>query len=353
MKQPICFLLLLFVFTKVDAQYQYDRYDSNYYVSYRDKLTLGPLLAKKNTAFKMNAPDAEHAFRYLSNSPGRFGIFADHDFLSLSASFGIGTIDPSYKKEKGSTKQTNLQLSVTGRKVLVDLYVQKYKGLYANISEPAIYNSNNFYVRPDIETKLYGATVNLVKNQRRFSVQAPFMLNSRQKKSAGSLLYGGEFYWGSAKGDSAFIPSLLTDKYPHADVSKVDFITFGPGIGYGYTFVMKGHFFATAMATVNADVSYIKEWAENDKLNTSWKFNPNLKVRSALGYNKEKWGVALSYTSNRLFFKATEADGRYLNYNDNYKLQYVRRIDAGKTVPKVTGFVKKVINKIGLGFLVN
>ncbi|MCH5599766.1 hypothetical protein [Niabella ginsengisoli] len=64
-------------------------------------------------------------------------------------------------------------------------------------------------------------------------------------------------------------------------------------------------------------------------------------------------GIAASYISNRLFFKATETDGRYLNYNDNYKLMYVRRINAGKTIPKITGFAKKIINKVGLGFLVN
>lgn len=333
------------------SQYQANRYDTSYYISYRNKLTLGTLFAKKNTAFKMNASEANNALRYFSNSPARFGFSANHDFLALSATAGLGTIDPSHTKDKGKTKQLNLQLSFTGRKVLADIYFQQYKGLYANSNQiPYI---GKYYVRPDVETKLYGTTVTLIQNSRKFTAQAPFLLDARQKRSAGSILYGGEFYVGAANGDSAFIPSFLEDQYPHADISKINYITFGPGVGYGYTFVVKEHFFITAMTSVNIDVSYIKEWNNLQTLQTSWRLNPNLKTKAAIGYNKDKWGVALSYVSNRLFFNAAETDARYLNYNDNYKLMYVRRINAGKTVPKITGFTKKIINKMGLGFLVN
>lgn len=353
MKVIVLFIFLIISVVEVNAQYQADRYDTSYYISYRDKLTLGALLAKKNTAFKMNAKDADNPLRYFSNSPGRFGFSADHDFIALAGTFGVGSIDPSYSKNKGKTKQLNLQVSFIGRKVLADIYVQKYKGLYANLSNAVIANNGNFYVRPDIQTGLYGATIAIIKNSRRFSAQAPFLLDARQKKSAGSLLYGGEFYYGTAKGDSAFIPSQLADAFPQSGTSKINYISFGPGIGYGYTYVLKEHFFITAMPSFNADVSYIKEWGANNVLQTKWKFNPNLKAKAAIGYNEKDWGVALSYVSNRLFFTGAETDTRYLNYNDNYKLMYVRRINAGKTIPKITGFAKKIINNVGLGFLVN
>ncbi|WP_346235973.1 DUF4421 family protein [Niabella insulamsoli] len=349
---PLAFTLFV-LHSELHAQYQIDRYDTSYYISYRDKITLGALFVKKSTAFKMNAPDAGHAFRYLSNSPGRFGFSAGHDFLTLSGTFGVGKLDPSYTDDKGKTKQLNLQLSVTGRKILADIYFQKYKGLFVGTDNSALYTRGNYYVRPDIETELYGTTVTLIDKSRRFTAQAPFLLDARQKKSAGSLLYGGEFFYGKAKGDSAFIPSALAAEYPHANVRELSFITFGPGLGYGYTFVAKEHLFATAMASLNADVSYIKEWDTDNQLGTTWKFNPNFKAKGAIGYNADRWGIALSYVSNRLFFKASETDARYLNYNDNYKLMYVRRINAGKTVPKITGFAKKIINKVGLGFLVN
>lgn len=353
MKKIVIIFIILLSHLQSDAQYQVERYDSSYYISYRDKLTLGTLVAKKNTAFKLNAKDADNPLRYFSNSPARFGFSVDHDFLALSGTIGIGGADPSYSKDKGKTKQLNLQVSFIGRKVLADIYVQKYKGLYSNLIEAGFANSSNFYVRPDIQTALYGTTITLIKNQRKFSAQAPFLLDARQKKSAGSLLYGGEFYYGTAKGDSAFIPSNLEGKYKDATTSKINYISFGPGIGYGYTYVLKEHFFVTAMPSFNADVSYVKEWDAAGKLQSNWKFNPNLKAKAAIGYNDEKWGVALSYVSNRLFFNGAETDTRYLNYNDNYKLMYVRRINAGKTIPKITGFAKKIINKVGLGFLVN
>ena len=178
----------------------------------------------------MNAPDADHALRYLSNSPARFGFSANHDFLALTGTVGIGRVDPSYSADKGRTKQLNLQLSFTGRKVLADVYFQQYKGLFVNTDNSLIHNSGIYYVRPDIETKLYGTTVTLIRNSRRFTAQAPFLLDARQKKSAGSFLYGGEFYFGEAKGDSAFIPSLLADQYFMQIFPKINFITFGPGV---------------------------------------------------------------------------------------------------------------------------
>jgi len=355
MRKPLLFISLFFLTIEIFAQYRIERYDTSYYMSYRNKLILGALANKKNTVFKTGAAEAYHALRFRPNSPGRLGISAEHDFISISATFGVNGLDPSYSKNKGKTRQTNLQMSFTGIKVLADIYFQKYKGLYLNTGTidaiaPA---GNKYYTRPDIQTELYGTTVTLIGNSRKFSAQAAFLLDAWQKRSAGSLLYGGELFYGSVKGDSAFIPSALEETYPHTTVSKINFTTFGPGLGYGYTLVLNKHFFVTGMASLNADVSYIKEQNEDNSQNSSWKFNPNLKAKGAIGYNTENWGIGLSYVSNRLFFTGTDVDSRYLNYNDNYKLMYVRRINAGKTIPKITGFAGRVINAIGLGFLIN
>lgn len=354
LKNILFLLFVLPVSQNCLAQYQANRYDTSYYVSYRNKLVLGTLFTKKNTAFKVNAPDVQNPLRYLTNTPTRFGFSAAHDFISLSGTVGLGGLDPSYKKEKGQTKSLNLQLALTGRKILADIYFQSFKGLYLNAAnDVALRNSGNYYIRPDVKTNLYGTTVLLIQNNKKFTAQAPFLLDGWQKKSAGSLLFGGETFYGTAKADSAFIPTLYANFFPNAEVSKLNFITFGPGIGYGHSFIIHKHFFITGIASANANVSYIKEWNEADELQTKWKFNPNIKFKGAVGYNTEKWGLGLSYASNRLFFKATENDGRYLNYNDNYKLMFTRRINAGKTIPQVVGWTKKVINKMGLGFLVN
>src|SRR5690606_41848736 len=101
---------------------QAERYDTSYYVSYRDKLTLGPLLAKKNTAFKMNASES-NALRYFSNNPSRIGLYANHDFLTPSGTIGVGRLDPSSSKGKGKTKQLNHHISFPGRKVIADIYI--------------------------------------------------------------------------------------------------------------------------------------------------------------------------------------------------------------------------------------
>lgn len=97
-------MMLLFVFLTASSQYRTDRYDTTYYVSYRNKLNLGVLNLSKNILFKMNAAEADKALRYNANSPIRLGISANHDFLTLSGSIGLGSIDPGFSDEKGQTR---------------------------------------------------------------------------------------------------------------------------------------------------------------------------------------------------------------------------------------------------------
>lgn len=354
MKIVFCLLLIAFSFC-VNAQYRTERYDTTYYMSYRNKLTLGALVLKKNNVFKTDAASAESSLRFRPNSSGHFGFSASHDFIALSATIGIGKLDPFYSSKKEKTKQTNFQLNVTGRRILADIYFQKYKGLYADIPnmQTTEGKNNEFYSRPDIETNLYGTTVTILENPRKFSAQAALLLDAWQKKSAGSILYSGEIFYGAAKGDSAFVPQQLSQQFSNSEISKIKFIAFGPGIGYGYSLIIKKHFFVTGMVLLNADVSYIKQWKQSDAHHAFWKFNPNLKAKGAMGYNTEGWGIGVSYFSNRLFFKGLEDDTRYLNYNDDFKLLFTRRINAGKTIPKVVRAAGKVIQKVGLGFLID
>jgi len=303
--------------------------------------------------FKMNAPDATKAIRYSANSPLKFGFSVNHDFITLVGTVGLGKLDPGFKSEKGETRLINIQLGVIGRKVLADIYFQNAQGLYTQPAQPAVANSGQYYVRPDLKTKLYGSSVAIIDQHKKFSAQAAFLLDARQKKSAGSLVYGADFFYGTVKADSAFVPSLLADQYPHANVSSLQFFRFGPGIGYGHTFVILKQFFATAITSINADLTQVKEWTVQGDVNKNWNFKPNLNLKGAAGYNTENWGISFSYNTSRLFFSGIEADNRYLNNNDKFKLLFIQRIEPGHTIPKITRWGRKFLQQIGLGFLAN
>ncbi len=100
----------------------------------------------------------------------------------------------------------------------------------------------NYYLRPDIKRDVIGISAFRVANANKFSYRAAITQNEWQTKSAGSLLYGGEIYYGQVKGDSAIVHNKVSNNFEQAGLNKINFISVGPGIGYAYTLVIHKNF---------------------------------------------------------------------------------------------------------------
>ncbi|WP_300601672.1 DUF4421 family protein [Niabella sp.] len=355
MKQIICYLFCLLLCLKTFAQDDAlkNGSDSSYYERYPHKLAIGPVLSKKNTVFSANAKGLPAPLRYSTNNATRLGLSLGYDWLSVSASVGLGSMDPDYKKAKGKTKSINFQWTVTGKSVLADLHFQVNKSLYLRHGQDLLPDNGAYYVRPDLRTQIFGATVRKILNSNQFSIKPPFAFDTWQKRSAGSFMIGGEFVYGSAKGDSAFVPSMLAANFPDATVNNMHYLMFGPTIAYAHSFVIKKHFFVTALASVNGDAAQTFEQNTSGDKKTRWYFTPNLSLRGALGYNAHNWELLASVISNRFFIGATEKDIRYQNYSDQFRLAYIRRINAGKAIPDVVNWGRRAINTLGFGWLLD
>ena len=96
-------------------------------------------------------------------------------------------------------------------------------------------------------------------NVDRFSYRAALTENDVQTKSAGSLLFGGEAYYGSIKGDSSLVPVEVRGNFSQFGVDKINFFSIGPGIGYAYTLVIEKHFYITGSAIGSIDVNFSTE----------------------------------------------------------------------------------------------
>ncbi|MBZ4189086.1 DUF4421 family protein [Niabella beijingensis] len=328
-------------------------YDTSFYKRYNHRLTLGPLLIKKNSVYSTHAKDGEFPLKYSTNSPTRLGMTIGYDWLSVSGSVGLGTLDPDYKKEKGKTRSANFQMSVNGRSLLGDLHFQVNKGFYLRGQQDPSFAAGDYYVRPDIKTQIFGATFRKILNGDRFSIKAPFVYDSWQQRSAGSFLIGGEFIYGNAQGDSAFVPANLSTHFPNATVRYMRYIMFGPTAGYAHTFVVKKHLFFTGVVSVNGDAAQTFEKTTTGEERTRWYFSPNLSLRGAAGYNTEKWELTASIISNRFFIGSNEKDANYQNYSDQFRLVYVRRINAGKTIPAIINWGRRAINNLGFGWVLD
>ena len=93
-------------------------------------------------------------------------------------------------------------------------------------------------------------------NDKHFSYQAGLLQNEWQKKSTGSVLLGGEIYYGAIHGDSSLVPTVQDTAFSARAIYKFHFFSLGPGIGYEYTLVIKEHFFLPGSATINVAFRY-------------------------------------------------------------------------------------------------
>ncbi|MBO9618026.1 MAG: DUF4421 family protein [Niabella sp.] len=327
--------------------------DTSYYHRYPHKLAIGPLLSKKNTVFAIDPKTQAGPLRYSTNTPTKLGVSVGYDWLSVSASVGLGTLDPDYKKEKGKTKSINFQWALNGQSLLADLHFQINKGLYLRDQPAPSFGSGSYYVRPDIQTQIFGVTVRKILNSRKFSVKPPFLYDAWQKRSAGSFMLGGELIYGSARGDSAFVPSGLSAGFPGAGINQLRYMMAGPTLAYAHSFVLRNHFFVTLVASANGDIAQTTEQTTAGDKNNRWYFTPNLSMRGALGYNTQNWELVASAVSNRFFIGANEKDIHYQQYSDQFRLAYIRRINAGKTIPSVMNWGRKIIETLGFGGLID
>lgn len=343
-----CILLLS---VKVAAQTDSLKFDPNYYERYPYKLIISPFLVKSYNGLALATPGVKEDISYISNSPAGVGLRAGYDWFSVSASYGISAIDKNYKS-KGKTKALNLQTNFMARNFVVDVYFQKYSGMYLRGGNLPAYNAQPYYIRPDIDNKLLGVSASWVFNGKKFSIRPPFKFDGWQKKSAGSFLAGVEYLMGSVQSDSAFIPAAYKKDFAHSNVNKLKYTLFGPNVGYGHTFVIGRHFFVSALGTFNADVSHTQEFSLDNAVSRRWNFAPNIYFRGGIGYNTPAWEVAFSYFTKRLYLSGMSHDNRYRNYNDDYRLSYTRRVHPGKRIPKAVDWAGNIIEKLGLGFLI-
>ncbi|HMR90763.1 MAG TPA: DUF4421 domain-containing protein [Chitinophagaceae bacterium] len=313
-------LLAAFVSATFYAEAQV--HDSSYYQVYPNLITGRFYFSHKYTNLQPGTPSGAERFLYNPNTSRNLGIGATYRAITLNLGAGVFN-----DKERGKTKSLDLQSHIYTRQWVADLFGQFYKGYYLTPKKLVPPVEGNYYIRPDIKVSLLGAAVHRLFNPEKFSYRAAFLQNEWQKKSAGTLLAGAEVYYGVVHSDSALVPSAIVAGYPHGDVVKVRFLEIGPGAGYAYTAVHRRHFFLTGSLTLNADLSFVKEWKEND-LATRTTISPNLIVRAVTGYNSDNWSANISWVANRL-----SASGHYAAYKlrtGNYRITIAKRFQPGK-----------------------
>jgi hypothetical protein len=309
-----------------------DANDNGYYETFEEQITTRLTLGKKYTSLVMKAPAGIQSLRYRPNSLFSLGVNASYKSLSVSVGAGFGFLNPN-KKEKGKTRSFDFQTHLYSRDWVTDVYLQFYKGYYLSLGGATGTVDKNYYRRPDVKVNLIGTSVYRLLNGERFSYRAGFLQNEWQKESAGSPLVGVEIYYGTTKGDSALVPSHLNAYYPQQGIRRVRLLEMGPGAGYAYTFVWEEHLFITGSATINADISMVKELSASGSANRT-SISPNATLRAVAGYNSAEWAATIQWLHN-----STDAKGKSSNYEygiktGEFRITIAKRFTPGNKLKK-------------------
>ncbi len=311
-----------FLFSQKSAAQEKVSVDNGYYITYPDKLMLRLYLSQKFAPFTISADNNDKDLNYKTTSKLTLGAGFTYKALSLNLGYGFGFLNP--EKGRGKTKGLDFQIHIYPKKWAVDLTTTFKKGYYLDPKDNNGLNLANYYQRPDFKRSIIGLSVFRVPNSGRFSYRAAQNQNDWQTKSAGSILYGGEAYFGSIKGDSALVPSQGSGNFKQAGINKVSFLSIGPGIGYAYTLVLGKNFFISGSAIGSLDVNFSSEEKGGSKMKAT-SIIPGGIYKGAFGYNSDVWSVSATITGNALYVGSESSAKEYFIPTGNLRFTVARK----------------------------
>lgn len=300
-RKPVLIVALILLALNCNAQV-----DSSYIGFFKQKISIRPYLIEQFTALSSQTNDDDE-ISYKPNSPYGIGLGVTYKNISLSGSYGF---DFMRDKKKGTTKSLDLQYHRYGRKVVVDIFFQNYKGLYTDTDE-----KNGIYTYfPDVHLIQYGAFAQYIFNGNRFSYRAAFDQDELQLKSTGSFLLGGGVYYNKAKSDSSLV---------FIDERQLNNFQFGVSAGYAYTWVINKRVFISGSLSVGVNVG-----AESiDRFGKErLEVYPTIFPRFSAGYNHDSWSVGLSILNNRVYVLYSGVSK--LSFDTGaFQLSFIKRFD--------------------------
>jgi hypothetical protein len=341
-KRYFLFRAVTFLFILHLGIHAQSQHDSLYYKTFPNALTVRIYSVKDNTGFTLSSLNNASNITYRSNATTNLGIGVTYRNISANVSTGFGFLNNGIE-ERGKTTSFDFQFHFFMQHWISDLLILHYKGFYATPGSYPYEPAGDYYYRPDIGLNLLGLTAYHVQNAQRFSYRSAFNQNEWIKKSSGTLLYGGGVYFERINSkDSGLIPSKSSKLFPN--FSDFHYISFGPGIGYAYTMVIKKHFYVLASAIINGNINF--STSENGSINANnTSFQPGISFKTAAGYGGNVWNISLSYAGNILWVKQAGVPEANTFPASEVRLTLARQIILKRPVPVVNGMINKIFGK--------
>ena len=301
--------------------------DKDYIISNLQNTVVRIFLSQKFAPFTISSPNSDKDLNYKSNSKLNFG--AGITYKNITGNFSYGFKFLNKDRGEGKTKGLDLQFHIFPHKWSVDLLGSFLTGYYLDPGDNNGLSLTNYYQRPDIKRNVVGFGLYRVPNADKFSYKAAVTQSEWQIKSAGSLLYGGEAYYGKIKGDSSLVPLKVYNNFTQAGVSDLHFFSVGIGGGYAYTLVIKENFFVSGSVVGTVDGNFSSEATGTNK-KSKFTIVPGGQFKGSVGYNSNDWSVSTNFIGNALFSGSAYTSKRYFLPTGNMKFTVAKKIGTYK-----------------------
>jgi hypothetical protein len=223
--------------------------DTNYVRSFYDDLIVRLYSANRNNFVHFNDVAEDLDLKYLPNDYFDLGAGLNYKWFGINVGTKIGEFSDDDSRY-GKTSSFGLQSYLYARKFTVDVMAMKTRGYYLkleNAPRDERISQHEYYKRRDVRTRNIGINLNYVMNHRRFSYKAAFKQNELQKKSAGSVIFGGGFYLLTVDADSAFVPRGISSNYfvGWRELDAFKCYTINGNLEYAYSWVPMKNWIAT------------------------------------------------------------------------------------------------------------
>jgi len=302
-------------------------HDTSYYAVYPGSLILRVYYTEKYSGVEFPSADNSTEFKYKPNTNQGIGLGFTYNYFSLNLAFGPSFMNNN--EDKGKSKGFGLQLHGYPHKWAVDIVAGFNQGCYIDPQGYAAPHSDAYYYRPDVHLNFAGVALYRVPNGDKFSYHAAMTQNEWQKKSCGSLLYGGQAYYTKLKGDSNLVPKEVAGSFNESAATDVHVFGIGAGVGYAYTLVAAKRFFLMGSLILNANLNFSGESGDSISVNRTT-LNPGSIFKTSVGYNGEKWNISANWTGLSLSFPSASAEENYKVPAGNFRFIIARRLMVGK-----------------------
>ena len=301
--------------------------NNGYYITYPDKVLVRLYLTQKYAPLTISALNNDKDLNYKTSAKLGLGIGATYSNFTLNLSYGFSFLNKD--KGQGNTKGIDLQFHLYPHKLAIDLLGTFRRHYFLDPKDDNGLNLTGYYKRPDIKRDIIGLAVFRVPNAGKFSYRAALTQKEWQTKSAGSILYGGEAYFGYIKADSSFVPGAVAGNFPQYGVNQINFFSIGPGVGYAYTLVIDKNFYITGSLIGGLDLNFSTEeqTAGNHK---KVSVIPSGVYKGGIGYNSSSWSIGASITGNALYVGSASSSKEYFMPTGNWRLILTKKIGLRK-----------------------